>query len=411
VTRRGADGEHAARVATGQEGDRPPRPPLLVLASTVPATAGDGTPGFVEDLARALGDRYDVTVLAPRVDPAPAERTFPGGRVVRFGYLPRPWERLADGAILENLRARRWLWVQVPVLVLAETVAAWRELRRRQPTCVHAHWLLPQGLVAVLVAGRVPVVVTVHGADVYALTGRPLRALQSLVLRRAAWVVAVNADLRDRLVALDADPGRISVLPMGVDVDAVARSAAHRHAVPGRIAFVGRLVEKKGLQDLLAGLRAAPPDAPWSVDVVGDGPWRDRLQEQAVGLPVRFLGPLDHESALTVIADAEVVVVPSSASSSGDRDGLPVVLLEAMAAGKAVVATSVPGIEDVVRPGHDGLLVPPGDPAALASAVSDLLSDAELRARLGASAARTAGMHTVAATAASYATYFGRARA
>jgi glycosyltransferase involved in cell wall biosynthesis len=382
---------------------------LLVLASTVPATPGDGSPGFVEDLARELGDGFDVTVLAPRVPGSPPERTFPGGRVVRFGYLPRHWERLADGAILENLRARPWLWPQVPALVLAESVAVWRQVRRRRPACVHAHWLVPQGLVAALVVGGAPVVVTVHGADVHALAGWPARAVQAFVVRRAQWVVAVNADLRDRLVVLGADPRRTTVLPMGVDVQSVASAVAGRTPVAGRIVFVGRLVEKKGLHVLLAALRAHPPGVSWSVDIVGDGPWRDRLEQQAAGLPVRFLGALAHERAMAVVGDATVVVVPSLVAASGDRDGLPVVLLEAMAAGRAVVASRVPGIEDTIHDGDDGLLVQPGNPAALAAAISAVMADPALRDRLGSSARHTADRYSLAATAASYARIFGGA--
>ena len=175
MTRRRRDLEHSATLAGHPAGaapvNQPTRPRLLVLASTVPAVAGDATPGFVEDLARALADRYDVTVLAPRVPTSPSRRDFPGGRVLRFAYLPRRWERVADGAILENLRSSPSLWLQVPALVAAEAVMTWRAVHRCRPAVVHAHWLVPQGVVAAVVAPTTPLVVTAHGADVYGLPG------------------------------------------------------------------------------------------------------------------------------------------------------------------------------------------------------------------------------------------------
>jgi glycosyltransferase involved in cell wall biosynthesis len=375
----------------------------LVLASTVPAVAGDATPGFVEDLARGLADRYDVTVLAPRVPASPASRDFPGGRVVRFAYLPRRWERVADGAILENLRSSPALWLQVPALVAAEAVATWRAVHRYRPAVLHAHWLVPQGVVAAVVAPTTPLVVTAHGADVYGLPGAVGRVLRRFVVRRASRLTAANADLMARLIDAGADPSRTAVLPMGVDLAAVSAAIAVVEQVPGRVVVVGRLVEKKGVHVLVAALRTLPPGGSWSLDVVGDGPWRARLEAQADGLPVRFLGSRDRGSALAAVAAASVVAVPSTTAASGDRDGLPVVLLEAMAAGRAVVASDLPGIGDVVVDGSTGLLVSPGDVAALATALARVLDDASLGERLGSAAALAAAELDTAAAATKYA--------
>ena len=145
------------------------------------------------------------------------------------------------------------------------------------------------------------------------------------------------------------------------------------------------------------------PTASWSLDVVGDGPWRARLEAGAEGLPVRFLGSRDHGSTLAALAAASVVAVPSVTAASGDRDGLPVVLLEAMAAGRAVVASDLPGIADVVVDGSTGLLVSPGDVTALATALARLLDDASLRGRLGSAAAVAAAELDIAAAATQYA--------
>src|SRR5574341_499403 len=102
---------------------------LLVLASTWPAWPGDGTPAFVYDLTQFEAQHFDTLVLVPRVPGAPEVETVDGMRVRRFGYFPRRWEDLADGAIIENLRGRPSRWLQVPPFLLAEVLAIRRAVQ------------------------------------------------------------------------------------------------------------------------------------------------------------------------------------------------------------------------------------------------------------------------------------------
>ena len=212
--------------------------------------------------------------------------------MTRFRYFWRSREDLADGAILENLRARRSRLVQVPFLLFAEYRAVRRLIRRRRPDVIHAHWIIPQGLVARLATRRIPTVVTTLGGDLYALRSGFARRLKSRVVRSAAAVTVMNDEMGAMAVALGADPARVSVMPMGFDLSAF--SALTRRPDPDavRLLFVGRLVEKKGLAVLLAALREAPPGAPWRLTVVGDGPLRPELERAAEGLPVAFAGQL-----------------------------------------------------------------------------------------------------------------------
>ena len=121
------------------------------------------------------------------------------------------------------------------------------------------------------------------------------------------------------------------MLPMGADVDGVRRAGVGVVREPGRLLFVGRLVEKKGLAVLLEALRTLP--GAWSLDVAGDGPLRAELERRAEGLPVRFLGQTSTSDLARAYAACEVLVAPSVPAASGDQDGLPVALLEAMSAG------------------------------------------------------------------------------
>lgn len=363
------------------------RPRLLVVASTYPARPGDGTPGFVRDLALAEAAEFDTLVVVPSVPGAAAEERDGPLRVRRFRYFaPRRFEDLAHGAILENLRERRWRWLQVAPFLVAEAVAVRRAVREHRPDVLHVHWLVPQGVVALAAARGVPRLVTTLGGDVYALGDPVSRRLKAAVLRGARAVTTMNEDMRERLVALGAPAAATHVLPMGADLDLVRAGAEGVAPVPGRLVFVGRLVEKKGLAVLLDALRRLPPDVACTLDVVGDGPLAAALRARAEGLPVRFLGQLGRADLSRAIAEASIGVVPSVRAGSGDQDGLPVALLEMMAVGRPVVASRLAGIDAAVADGETGVLVASGDAAALAAAIERLLRDPQERDRLGRAA-------------------------
>jgi glycosyltransferase involved in cell wall biosynthesis len=380
------------------------RPRLLVIASTFPTSAEDGTPAFVRDLAAYQARDFDTMVLVPRVPGAARSASVGGLTVRRFRYFPRRWEDLADGAIIENLRSRRFRWLQVLPFFVAEMWALHRAVREHRPDVLHLHWMIPQGVAALVAARRVPWVVTALGGDVYALQDPVSRRLKGAVLRRARAVTTMNEDMRGRLHALGADPARTEVLPMGADVAAIRAAGAGVAREPGRILFVGRLVEKKGVGVLLDALRAlaGAGRSGWSLDVIGDGPLRAELEQRAAELPVTFHGAVGRSQLAGWYARSAVAVFPSLPAASGDQDGLPVAMLEAMSAGCAVLASRMPGIDAAVVDGTSGLLVPPGDPAALADALGGVLADLGLRERLAAAGAQRAEEFSVDALGARY---------
>ncbi len=355
---------------------------LLVLTSTFPAFEGDGTPGFVNDLAQYEARHFETLVLTPRVPHAPAVECHGDRlRIERFRYFPRRWETIASGAIIENVRASRANLLQVPALFGAEAVAVRRAVKSFRPDVVHAHWIVPQGVVAIGAAHGVPLVVSTLGGDIYALRGRFWDPVHRAVLRRAEAVTTMNREMRARLLELGASPERTHVLAPGTDVHTIRAGGEGVERVPGRILVAGRLVEKKGFHVLLDAVRRLRT-ASWSLDVIGDGPWRGRLEVAAEGLPVRFLGQIGRRELGRSLHEAEVFVVPSVPTASGDQDGVPIVLLDALAAGSAIVASRLPGIDEAIEEGRSGLLVPPGDAGALAGAIDRVLSDEDVRSGL-----------------------------
>jgi len=375
------------------------RPRALVVATTYPARPRDGTPAFVADLCAELALEFDVTVLVPAVPGAPAREVSPDGSltVVRHRYFPRRWESVADGAILENVRARKSALVQVPFLWASQWFAVRRLARSVRPDVIHAHWLIPAGVSARALARRAPLVVTTLGGDLYALNAAPLRWLKARVARSAAVVTVMNADMAER--ARDLGAADVRVMPMGAKFNVVLPVAADG---PVRVLAVGRLVEKKGFDVLLGAVAATTTRV--ALTIVGDGPEAEALGARAaeLGVDVTFAGQLRRDELDAAYAGADIAVFPSRPAASGDQDGLPVAMLEAMGSGLAVIASDLPGLSEAIVDGESGLLVPAGDVAGLAAAIGDLAGDPAKRGALGEAAARRALDYSVDAVGVRY---------
>lgn len=379
---------------------------LLVLTSTLPAQVGDGTPAFIADLCLELAQDFEVRVLAPAIPGAPRRsRLSDRVEVVRYRYFPRRWEDVAEGAILENVRARPSRAAQVPLLMASLALHVRRHVRDFRPDAVHAHWVIPQGAIASRFASGVPMVITTLGGDLYALEGRIATSEKRRTLTHARAVTVMNADMRERAISLGADPATTHVMPMGARLTTLAQGIDRAIAPPSRrhpvrVLAVGRLVEKKGFAVLIEAMRLT--QSRLELVIVGDGPERRALEEAARGLPITFVGKLRREELNNQYEEAAIAVFPSRRASSGDQDGLPVAMLEAMGAGCAVVASDLPGINEAIEEGHSGALVAPGDPVALARTLEVVAEDAELRAALGQAARRRAQSYSIEAVGAGY---------
>ena len=359
------------------------KPTLLVLTSTYPRWSGDPEPGFVHELARRLTDRFQVIVLGPHAPGAKTHERLDGVEVIRYRYAPQRLETLVnDGGIVTNLRLARWKLLLVPGFVLAQAWRAWRLIRTRNIDVIHAHWLLPQGLIAALLQAlpgrQVPFVVTSHGADLFALKGRMLEWLKRLVIGRSCAVTVVSEAMRQRVREIAPNAIRVRVQPMGVDLQ--YRFVPDPATVRARdeLLFVGRLVEKKGLRHLLDAMPAVVARRPGTrLRIAGFGPEEVALRHQAERLAlaghVEFLGAVPQAELPALYRRAAVFVAPFVEAGSGDQEGLGLVLVEAAGCGCPVLAGDVPAVRDVLGDASSGM-VDPRQSAQLADAIVDLLA-------------------------------------
>ena len=384
------------------------RPRVLTLATTLPAKAGDGSAAeFVLTLAQGLARRFRILILAPRVPGSVARERIGDVAVRRFPYFPRRWEDLATDAILPTLRQRPFMAIQAPPLVLSMLVHTLSLIRRGRPDALHAHWIFPGGLVAWIAKQLygIPYILTVHGADAYAFQIAPIQPLKRLVLGGASAVLPVSRDIANGLESSD------EVLPMGVDFDAIRADVGARMPVPCRLFFLGRLAEKKGVDVLIDALAKVPG---WTLRIGGDGPERTKLEAQVDRLKLRerveFLGRLGHEDILREFRTAAAVALPSKVARDGDQDGTPVVMMEAVAAGVPVIASSLGGLGEYLDDGQTGILAAPDDVKSLVGALERAAADPDELERIGSMAhAQLRSKLSVAGVAARYSRHLERA--
>jgi glycosyltransferase involved in cell wall biosynthesis len=373
-----------------------------MVTSSYPKFPGDVTAPFIESIARAVVERgHSVDIVLPehpelRRPPDEPVRFFP------YRYAPSPaWSLWGYAQSLEaDVRLRPQVYLLAPLvgLALRRTVAS--RLIESRYDVVHAHWLLPNAalVVDVVQAHRAGFVVSLHGSDVFVAERLPVaRSLARWALTAAGAVTACSGDLHRRALALGAQAATTRTVPYGVDLELFSPASASADEAPPtartagklRVFAFGRLVEKKGFEYLVEAAAQVPGI---EVVIVGEGDLREQLSARARALaaPVTLPGALERVELATRLAMADVVVVPSVVDRAGNVDGLPNALLEALAAGRPVVASRVAGIPEVLMDGHNGLLVPPRDTSALAAALGRLCQEPELRARLGRQARTTA---------------------
>lgn len=361
---------------------------LLVTASTFPRWEGDTEPRFVLDLAAHMTDKYEITVLAPAAPKANDREILEGVQVIRYHYFPvHKWETLCyPGAIVPRIKEKKIRILLVPFLFLS----LYYHLAKLLPDydLVHAHWLIPQGIVQSFF--NKPYIVTGHGGDVTSLNKGILRKLKIRCLKKAAQVTVVSEHLKKKVQELTQEV-MPKVISMGVDGDKFGK----QYYVPNYfeqenrkvVLFVGRLVEIKGVKYLIEAMRNI--DA--MLVIIGDGPLKGDLERQAADMKgkIAFWGAQTHEELKKIYASADIFVAPSVTVGDGAKEGFGLVMLEAMASGLPVVASDSGGIKQLVRNGVNGLLCEEKNVAQLTDCINKILVDEKLYSRFVENAKET----------------------
>jgi glycosyltransferase involved in cell wall biosynthesis len=369
-----------------------------MVTTSYPRFPGDSVGTFMEPIAKGVAARgHEVHIVAPW-HPRITRGTVEDGVYFHF-FRYAPLEGLNVFGYAAGLRAdvklKGTAWVAAPLALAAGWFKAMRVAQKRRATVMHGHWVVPGGVIAAAAQPALPLVVSLHGSDVFvAERTPPARAAARRVFARSGFVTACSEDLARRAVALGAPADRMEIVPYGVDTARFKPAPEERAALRARfgmaageplVAAAGRLVRKKGFEYLIDAMAAV---APAHLAIAGDGDLAGELRERAlragVAHRVHFIGNVPQDEVGRWFGAADVVAIPSVRDDSGNVDGLPNTALEALASGTAVVATAAGGLGSVIVDDRTGALVPERDAAALARAIAALLRDPERRARLGA---------------------------
>lgn len=342
---------------------------LLVVASTFPRWENDALPPFVYELSRRLTDKFEVYVLAPHFKGAKKYELMEGMHVFRFQYFPERYQNLVcSGGAIPTLKKNKLTYLQVPFFFMAEFFSLLKLVRKIKPDVIHAHWI-PQGFIAALIEKLtgVPYVLTSHGGDAFTYNGYLGRLFKKYTLRNAQAITTVSSEIRDTFLKLDSKL-KISVISMGVDTNlfspARKQNPTRNLEIIGKplLLFVGRLTEKKGIHNLINAMPEIIQKFPHcKLLIIGSGELEEQLKYQARSLSlskhVTFVGAVKNRDLPKYYSIADIFVAPFVTAKSGDKEGMPVILMEALASGIPAICGDFKGSSQIILSGKTGFVI------------------------------------------------------
>lgn len=376
---------------------------ILVVGTTYPRWKNDSVSPFLyyfcENMAKKANKLF---VLAPHFKGAKRNEVESGVSVHRFRYmLPESAQNIVyGGGGVFQIKKTPVYALKLFSLLCAEFFSMLRLSSAHRITIINAHWIIPQGFIAVIVkiltGGKV--VISVHGSDIFSLKGKTLTAVKRFALHRADFVVANSTATMEACQAVYSEV-RIKVIPMGIDTDHFKPAPKPKYLIEkydlkGKftILFAGRLTSIKGVIYLMRSLKdLKEAGVPFKAIIVGEGPDRTKheryVKESGLEEVVVFAGWVGKEELLDYYHVADVFVGPSLHEAQG------LVFLEAQATGLPVIATRVGGLPDSVNDGETGYLVQTRDSQAITEKLQLLYNEPKLRKRMSENAHKSVGEH------------------
>ena len=362
------------------------------MVTAFPRWEGDViTPWLFETLKRLQSQEIEVKVLTSSYKGLKSQ-VVSGIHVLRFRYFLKPWENLTHEEHAPDRMKKGILYKILPFFYLIFGSAAIIRAVRREPfDIVHVHWPFPHALFGYLAkkAGGTKIVTTFYGVEL-----RWVKTKMAFLKSFLRWGIGFS----DKVTAISSYTARevrelvpddevaVEVIPYTITVTAKLNQESQAKPLLPLVLYVGRLVERKGVEYLIRAFAEVVREVPSELVIVGKGPEDERLHQLTEELnlvqKVHFKGWVSQDELEQLYNQCNVFVLPAIIDSKGDTEGLGVVLLEAMSYMKPVVASNLGGITDIVKDRETGLLVNEKDPHGLSEAIKSLLSDPSLAASL-----------------------------
>ncbi len=365
---------------------------VCILTSSYPQFKHDNAGIFVYNLVKNVALKKDITqfVIAPHSKDSKIFENNSIHKVFRFPYFfPFNFQKLCYGSgIVKNIKQNKLLLLLVPFFIIAQFISLLIFSKKESFDLVHAHWIVPQGLIAYFCKKilNIPYIVSIHGSDILTFNNAMFRTLYKIVLSNAAFVTANSnktAEIANRLLK-----SNVEIIPMGVDLDLFNPNHAFKKEKGAKISqeilFVGRLIDWKGVSYLVDAILKIKPNYPKIIlKIIGDGPelvsLQARVKKLALQKNIIFLKAVPNYKLPDIYRNADVFVIPSIINENGETEGLGTVALEAMACGLPVIGTNVGGIPDIIKDRVTGLLVEEKNFEAIVDSIIEIMENKPLR--------------------------------
>jgi len=311
-----------------------------------------------------------------------------GIKVIRFRYFFKKWEKLShDMSVPEKLKSNKLYFLILPFFILFGTISATTYARKNDFDIIHVHFPFPLALfgIAMKIVSKKPMIVTCHGSEVnMAKRNSVFRAIFKWMMKYADSITVNSLFMKKELVKIIGNR-EIEIIPMGSGATENEGGKEDRAKYDDkiRILFVGRLIKLKGVVHLIEALKMLDLEK-HRLDIVGDGPERERLEEMAAdsSSQIKFHGYLKGEKLEAMYNMADIFVLPSIVDDHGYTEGLGTVIIEAIICGIPVIGSNVGGIPDIIIDKKTGLLVSQKDPKSIADAITYISNNPNLRDEL-----------------------------
>src|SRR3989344_4513170 len=362
---------------------------VLFVTSTFPRSEDAVFAKWIGEFAVRLKNKgLEVDIFAPAFKGSPSHDYF-GIRVHRFRYAPSFLEVLThDEGAITKIRKNPLFIIIAFFYLFFGSIAITKHLINHKYDVINVHWPFPNGIFGLIakMIRKTRIVLTFYSAELVLAKHVPFgKIILSHIIKNSEGIIANSDYSRSEIQKIQKHS--VSIVRYASAFSA-KKNITKKHTKNGKkILFVGRLIERKGVEFLISSMPKVLRGVEVELQIVGDGPLFPSLQKQINSLSlqknVKLYGKISDRDLKKMYEECDVFVLPSIIDRWGDTEGLGVVLLEAMSFGKPVIASSVGGIIDIVKNERTGLLVSEKDPDSLANAIIKILTDEKLAGKLG----------------------------
>lgn len=360
---------------------------ILHYTSSFPIDSKDVGGNFIRELIETISGSFRFFVLTPDAPESKVHEKIGNCEVFRYRYFFKRKQILVCGdSIVQNLKSHKGYYLVLPFFLMSAFFYLLKIVKQKEIDIVHAHWIFPQGFIAVAARlfsqRKYKVLVTSHGTDINLYDNFFLRKFISYTLKKCDAVNSVSHYLKNKIAGIAGNEAKITVIPMGTDVEAFAEKNFDTPADPEKyILYVGRLTEGKDIPRIIKAFKSVREEFPdLFLYLAGTGNELDKLKSLALSLgvadSVRFLGQVGRNKLAFYYRNAQMLV------SASLTEGFGLVFVEALLSLCPVVATDVGGVKEIIVDGETGLLLKPADQKGLEKSIKMLLTDKNLRGRL-----------------------------